>query len=156
MTLFEYLAIAYSLVLSFAAMRLIEGLPYAFDPARRYWVHVIFVCSALLSCLSSFWVFWSFRDVAWDFSLFLLALMSPGVIYFIACTLVPRNAPDVESWREYLLSVRVRYFLAVACFVVVAALISFRCRRSGTHLVQMSRFAASSGDDPPARDIWGR
>jgi predicted branched-subunit amino acid permease len=47
-----------------------------------------------------------------------------GVIYFIACTLVPRNAPDVESWREYLLSVRVRYFLAVACFVVVAALIS--------------------------------
>jgi hypothetical protein len=123
-TLFEYLASAYSLVLSFAAMRLIEGLAYAFDPARRYWVHVVFVCSALLSCLSSFWIFWSFRDVAWDFSLFLLALMSPGVIYFIACTLVPRNAPDVESWREYLLSVRVRYFLAVACFVVVAALIS--------------------------------
>ena len=37
MTLFEYLAIAFSLVLSFSAMRLVAGLPYAAHPNRRYW-----------------------------------------------------------------------------------------------------------------------
>ena len=45
MTLFEYLAIAFSLVLSFAAMRLVAGLPYAVQADRRYWVHLVFVFS---------------------------------------------------------------------------------------------------------------
>jgi len=34
-TLFEYLAIAFSLVFSFAAVRLVGGLPYALEPGRR-------------------------------------------------------------------------------------------------------------------------
>ena len=33
MSLFVYLAIAFSLVFSFAAIRLVSGLPYALDPS---------------------------------------------------------------------------------------------------------------------------
>jgi len=38
MTHFEYLAIAYSLVLSLAAVRAVSVLPYLLDRERRYWV----------------------------------------------------------------------------------------------------------------------
>lgn len=38
MTLFEYLAIAFSLVLSSSAMRLIRALSHALQRDRRYWV----------------------------------------------------------------------------------------------------------------------
>jgi len=122
MTLFEYLAIAYSLVLSFAAMRIIEGLPYVFDAARRYWIHLVFVCAALLSCIVDFWAFWNDRDADWDFLLFLTVLANPGLLYFIACTLVPRNSDSVDSWRDYLFSIRLRYFAAIGAYFAASAI----------------------------------
>ena len=121
MTLFEYLAIAYSLVLSFAAMRLLEGLSHAALPGRRYWPHLVFAVCTLLSCVTTFWVFWSFRGVSWTYLGFWLALANPGVHYFIACTLVPRNADSIEAWHEYFSSVRRRYFVALATWVLVIA-----------------------------------
>ena len=122
MTLFEYLAIAYSLVLSFAAMRIIEGLPYVVDAARRSWIHLVFVCAALLSCIADFWLFWNDRAAQWDFLMFLTALANPGLLYFIACILVPRNCDSVGSWWDYFLSVRIRYFSAVGAYFAVAAI----------------------------------
>ena len=121
MTLFEYLAIAYSLVLSFAAMRLLEGLPHTARPGRRYWPHLVFVLCSLLACVTTFWVFWSFRDANWTYLRFWLALANPGLNYFIVCTLVPRNADSIESWHRYFASVRRRYFVAFASWALVIA-----------------------------------
>jgi hypothetical protein len=121
MTLFEYLAIAYSLVLSFSAMRLIEGLPKAIDPRQRDWTHLVSVCTVLLWCVTTFWLFWSYRESSWTYHRFLLALASPGLNYFMACTLIPRESEGVTSWRSYFRSVKTRYFGALACWVVVVA-----------------------------------
>lgn len=121
MTLFEYLAIAYSLVLSFATMRLLEGLPSTTRSGRRYWPHLVFVLCALLTCVQTFWVFWSFRGADWTYLRFWLALANPGLNYFIVCTLVPRDADSIESWHRYFTSVRRRYFLAVASWALVIA-----------------------------------
>ena len=124
MTLFEYLAIAFSLVFSFSGMRLVGGLPHAVQSSRRYWIHLSFVCIQLLATVLVFWLFWSFRNVAWNFPTFLLALASPGLIYFNACTLIPENPSAVESWRDYYYSVRRRYFIGVSCWILVVATIS--------------------------------
>jgi len=121
MTLFEYLAIAYSLVLSFSAMRLIEGLPKAADPRQRDWTHLVLVCSVLLWSATTFWLFWSYREASWTYPRFLLALASPGLNYFMACTLIPRESEGVTSWRSYFRSVKTRFFGALACWVVVVA-----------------------------------
>jgi hypothetical protein len=121
MTLFEYLAIAYSLVLSFAAMRLLEGLPHAARSGRRYWPHLLLVVFSLLTCVTTFWVYWSFRSTSWDYFRFWLALANPGLNYFIACTLVPRNADSIQSWHQYFASVRRRYFVAFASWALVIA-----------------------------------
>jgi hypothetical protein len=124
MTLFEYLAIAFSLVFSFAGMRLVGGLPHAVQQGRRYWVHLSFVCFQLLATVMIFWLFWSFRTVEWNFPTFLLVLASPVLLYFNACTLVPESPSAVESWRDYYYSVRTRYFFGASCWVVAVAIIS--------------------------------
>ena len=119
MTLFEYLSIAYSLVISFAAIRLVSGLPHAFDPSRGYFVHVLHVLLILFTTASVFWNFWSFREVEWNFLRFLSALGDPALIYFLACTLIPDTPSAAESWRSYFYSVRKRYFGAIVIWAVV-------------------------------------
>ena len=121
MTLFEYLAIAFSLVCSFTALRLLAGLPHAAQPGRRYWVHFSFACAQLLVTVVVFWIFWSYRDTTWTFPRFLLVLSSPALIYFNTCTLIPENPPSVESWNTYYYSVRRRFFIGQVVWVLVVA-----------------------------------
>jgi hypothetical protein len=57
MTLFEYLAIAFSIVFSLSATRLLGGLSHVLQPERRYWVHATAVCGWLLAAIAVFWIF---------------------------------------------------------------------------------------------------
>lgn len=118
-TLFEYLAIAYSLVFSFAALRLVAGLPHAMDPARRYSTHVIYVCMSIFATTALFWTFWSSREAEWTFPRFLLQLSGPGMVYYLACVLIPDQPSLVESWQDYFFSVRSRYFGGLCIWAVV-------------------------------------
>lgn len=121
MTLFEYLAIAFSLVFSFAAVRLVGGLPYALVPGRRYWVHLSLVFHELLRIVAGFWAFWSFHEITWTFPRYLLALVPPGLVYFLAAALVPADPAGVDSWREFYFGVRRRYFVAIVCWALAVA-----------------------------------
>ena len=113
MTLFEYLAAAYTLLLSFAVARLVFGLPSATLQDRRYWVHLVFVAAFAFFLAVLFWAFWSFRDVAWTFPRFLLALTVPVLALLMASTLIPGSPDNVESWRDFYYSVRLTYFSAL-------------------------------------------
>jgi hypothetical protein len=62
MTLFEYLSIAYSLLFTLAAMRIVGGIPYAISASNRSWPHLLLVAILLLFVVELFWNFWSFRD----------------------------------------------------------------------------------------------
>ena len=122
MSLFEYLAAAYTLILSFAVARLIGGLPYSIVPSSRYWVHLVLVAVTFFGIATTFWNFWSFRGAEWTFARFLLALVQPALLQFIAATLIPSSPDHVESWREFYYSIRRRYFVAIIAFGFVVAL----------------------------------
>ena len=47
MTLFEYLAAGYVLILSFAVIRGVSGVPYALRPSSRYGVHFVHLSNVL-------------------------------------------------------------------------------------------------------------
>ncbi len=121
MTLFEYLAIAFSLVFSFSATRLLGGLPHVVATGRRYGPHLVFVTATLLVTAVGFWNLWNFREAAWTLPRFLLVLTIPGAIHYCACVLVPQQAEMVASWEAYYYDVRPRYF---AGLVVVGVVIS--------------------------------
>ena len=122
MSLFEYLAAAYTLILSFAVARLIGGLPASIVPSSRYWVHLVFVAATFSAIATTFWNFWSFRAADWTFARFLLALVQPALLQLMAATLIPPSPDEVESWREYYYSIRERYFVAWIAFGFVVAL----------------------------------
>ncbi len=121
MTLFEYLAIAFGLVYSVAALRLLGGLPFAVAASRRYWVHLSLTLLQLLLIAASFWSFWSVHESEWTFPRFLLALTVPALIYYCSAILVPENPEEVESWRTHYYSVRQRLFAGVALWAVAGS-----------------------------------
>jgi hypothetical protein len=130
MTLFEYLAAAYTLLLSFGVARLVFGLPSATLQDRRYWVHLVFVVGFAFMLVVLFWSFWSFRDVAWTFPRFLLVLTHPVLALLMASTLIPESPDNVESWRDFYYSIRSKYFSA---WIVLSFLLAI----SGTFLIDM-------------------
>lgn len=121
MTLFEYLAIAFSLVYSLAALRILGGLPAALAPGRRSFLHSTLTVTLLLLIVLSFWTFWSLREVEWTFQGFLAALLIPGVLYYCAAVLVPENPEVVESWHNHYFDVHRRWYLGIGLWGMATA-----------------------------------
>jgi hypothetical protein len=123
MTLFEYLSVGYSIVLSLTIVRLLGGLPAAVASDRRYWVHVVWIFIVLIRSLLFWWSFWSYHEVAaWNFFSFALVLIMPGLLYIIAATLIPDSPSSVDSWQAHFYAVHRRFFIILALsFLVVFA-----------------------------------
>ncbi len=124
MTLFEYLSVAFSIVLSLAGIRFLRGVAVSFRPGRMSIVHTSWLAFSLLNTAMVWWNFWSYRDIRWSFFSFLLVLAVPGTIYLMAVTLVPEGANRIHSWEEHFFEARTRFFAALALFFVLIALIA--------------------------------
>lgn len=123
MTLFEYLAVAVSIVLSFGAVRLLDGLPYALSREHRYWPHTIWMINLLWLHIQFWWVFWSYsRVTSWSYAQFLLAVAGPGLLYSLANTGLSSSPSAVTSWEAHFYGIRQRFFLLFACLYFVLGL----------------------------------
>lgn len=121
MTHFEYIAAAHTLILTFAAARILAGVANALQPQRLYWVHLSWVSLAIAYCLASFWVFWGYREIEWTLPLLIALLAAPSLIYTFSSMLVPANSGDVDSWRDYFFAIRPRLF--VGGFLMILSII---------------------------------
>ena len=110
MTLFEYVAVAASLICSFAAVRLLGGVAPTLRPEVRYWVHAAWVLFLLFLLSIQWWFFWAYRDVEWDYARFVLALSPLGLLYIQSTIVVPSDAARVKSWRVHYFAIRPRIF----------------------------------------------
>ncbi len=110
MTLFEYVAVAASLVCSFAAARVLGGIAATLQRERRYWVHATWAFSILFGISLAWWIFWSYREVEWNYLRFLIALFPLGLLYILASLLVPGDPDSITSWRNHYEEIRVRFF----------------------------------------------
>lgn len=143
--LFEYLAIAFGLLYSVAALRVLGGLPSALVRDRRSWLHLALTFNMLLLIAISFWTFWSLRVVNWKFQGFLLALLVPGLLYYCAAVLVPENPEAVPSWRDHYHAVRRRWYGGFAAWGLAAGVsatvnlgMSFTHPARAVHLTSMA------------------
>ena len=122
MTLFEYLVVLLSIVLSLGVVRLLDALPAALLPGRRDWLHLVWLAFVFLTHVQYWWVFWSYHDVTtWTYPGFVLALASPVLLYSLAITVAPRRAHQVESWRAYFWARRVRFFSLFAAWMILVS-----------------------------------
>lgn len=105
MTLFEYLSIATSLILSFSLARTLSNLAPIFASANRYWVHSAWVLLLLLSHVTLFWQLWLYHSAsAWTLVEFVLLLTGPIMLLIAASLLVPYG--PVPEYRAYFESIR--------------------------------------------------
>ena len=119
MTLFEYLSVAFSIVLALGAASLLRSLHTVFMPGRRYWVHAAWVVTLLFNQALLWWAFWSYSEVEhWDFLSFLLVLLQPGILYVCATSLVGDAAATTTQWREHFFQVRVWFFSSFVLYIV--------------------------------------
>jgi len=123
LTLFEYLSAAHTLLLTFAAARMLAGVPHAVDLHRLFWVHLSWFCMAIMFCLTSFWALWLYREVEWTLPRLLVLLSTPALIYIFCCLLVPSDPSEVSCWREYFFRARVRIFTS-GILLVLSVLVS--------------------------------
>jgi hypothetical protein len=121
MTLYEYLASGYVLMLSFAFLRAVSGIPYVVASSGRYPVHMFWCVASLGFCLFAFWGFWSLRDIEWNIFRFLSVLALPALIYAYISLLLPPDPSAVDSWRDYFFEVRIPLFST--CLVLNAVVI---------------------------------
>ena len=109
MTLFEYIAIATSLILSFSLARTLTNIAPIFAAEHRYWVHSAWVLGLLVSHASLFWQIWLYEDVeAWTLLEFILLLMGPILLLVGASLLVP--VEPVSDYQRHFESIRVPYY----------------------------------------------
>jgi hypothetical protein len=111
-TLFEYLSVAVSIVLSLSAAQILVNLRAVFDPARRYWVHALWVVMALFVHLLVWWGFWAYRVVeSWNLATFSLVLLNPGILFVASTTLVHNAAKLDRSWEQHFFDIRRSFFV---------------------------------------------
>ena len=95
MTLFEYLSVALSIVVSLGAAQPLGGLRGALRPEGRYWVHVAWIGALLFGHLLIWWEFWGYRHVEdWTLGGFILMLVNPGLYYVAASALIEVNEDE--------------------------------------------------------------
>ncbi len=141
MTLFEYLAAGYVLMLSFAVLRAISGLPYALRSDRCYWIHSSWLLTALLLCVLMFWGFWSYRDVDWTLFRFMNSLACPALLYAFISLLVPTDPSTVGAWREHFFIVRIPLFATGSLMAAAVGLsIHFTMGVSPVHPSQLGTY----------------
>jgi len=120
-TLFEYLAAGYILMLSFAVLRAMTGVPHAVRSRKRSWVHICWLSAALVMCLVAFWAFWPYRQVEWTLFTFVNALSIPALLYAHTSVLVPPDPAAVPSWEDYFNASRVPIFATGVAFMAAVA-----------------------------------
>jgi hypothetical protein len=126
MTLFEYLAVSVSIVLSFGVIRLLDGLQFALRRDSGYWVHSVWVFCILWTHALFWWNFWSYNSAdAWTYARFLATLVPPAMLYSLAIAAIPRDPGEVESWREHFSRSKVRIFRLYAGFFASVMLLTW-------------------------------
>jgi len=125
LTLFEFVSVAFSLILSFSVVRLLGGASDAFAVGRRYWIHCSWVCLQIVVACGAWWVLWSYRTAEWNFLLFLLILASPSLLYFQASALIPSDPSTVDSWKDHYFRSRRRFFGAGVLSLVLVGVQSY-------------------------------
>ena len=122
MTIFEYLAAAHTLILTFALTRALSGVAIAIEPLRRSWLHLSWLGFIISNCLFAFWAMWGYIEVEWTLFRFIGLLTVPAFMYVFSSIMIPENPSEIESWRNYFFDNRVPIFITGALLFSAIAL----------------------------------
>lgn len=142
MTLFEYLAAAHTLILTFALTRALSGVAIAIKPQGRSLMHLSWLGFIVSNCLFSFWAMWGYIEVEWTLVRFIGLLTVPALMYIFSSIIIPQDPSVVESWRDYLFETRIPLFATGALtFAAIVFSNQFIQGASPTHSLEIILYA---------------
>ena len=125
MTHFEYLIVAFSILIAMALARLLEGLVHAVRAQSGYWIHSSWLVLVFMNALMLWWVLWELSEAEWTLYTFLTLLAGPVLIFVQAAVLVPLDPNVINNWRVYFRD-NARLFFLVRAVAVIQTVVAGR------------------------------
>jgi hypothetical protein len=126
LSLFEFIVAMISVILALAVAelllgvaRLVENLPRV----RFFSAHSVWNVNLFLFTFLHWWSLWTFRDLTWNFGMFFYSLLAPGLMFFAATVINPRNLAGAQTdLAGYFLDIRKPFLTVVTTMMVLSSL----------------------------------
>ena len=123
MTHFEFITVAVSMIYALSIARCLDAIPSSFDPARRYWVHFLWLCIKLVNPAILWWSMWSLSGREhFSFSAFCVLLLIAVLLYLQIIALVTTDPRAISDWRSHYYSKRMLFFGSNALLLLMVLL----------------------------------
>ncbi len=148
MSQFEYVTVLTSFVVAFGVSELLAGFGRQVLERATTRPDPLQIAASLLlliALLQSLWGYWGFRDVAWGFGHFLLALSPLLSLVGAAYLIMPRAAADGSGLRDpraHYHAVAPAIFALLAVWVALGTVVELALVDTSLHLGQGVRVAA--------------
>lgn len=143
MSLFEFLMVLVSLIISLAIAELLTGVSRMIrcrDTIQTYWIHSLFLVIVFFGLLQQWWEIWGVRDVAaWTFPGLVMMLAAPIGLFMIAHLLFPEPVERADFKAYYYDDMRPVLKIAV---VTVFVSVTFRPLVLGSTLLALDNLSS--------------
>ena len=130
MSHFEFLTVAFSILIAMAIARLLEGLVHQARTTSGYWIHTCWIVLVLVNALTLWWMLWELNANEWTLVTFLTLLAGPALLFAQAALLVPLDPTTINDWRTF-------YYDNTRAFFLVRAISSVQAIIAGNMLTEV-------------------
>ena len=117
-----HIRVLVGLVTGLGVAQLLSGVArFAQHPRERraYWLHLVWVATALLSIMHFWWAEFALGRLNWNFALFAFVMFYAFLYYLLACLLFPTHIDDYTGFEDYFYSRRGWIFGLLALVLAV-------------------------------------
>ena len=126
MSLFEFIVGMISIILALAVAQLFVGVAELMQQRARvrfFLPHSIWVVNLFMLTFLHWWSLWTFRELPWNFAMFIYSLLGPSLMFFATTILSPRDRrSETIDVMAHFLNIR-PFFLSV--FMIMIVLFTF-------------------------------
>ncbi len=118
MSEFEFLIVVISILYSLVLIRVVNGAVEIIRDGRSYWLHTCWLILIFQGVVQTWWLFWTYRDVEWQYGYFLMTLLLPVSMYYVSAVLVPQDLRSV-NWQVHFSENYRQVFLGTTVIIVI-------------------------------------
>ena len=127
MEIFDYVMIVISLIVGLGLAQLLSGIgelalgkAIGHDPAKPYWIHLLWVAYVFLYLIFFWWFQFNLQRVeTWSFPLFSLEVCYAVLIFLLCFVLFPGSKRRISDYKTYFFAARKWFFgLLITVFLV--------------------------------------
>ena len=121
MSLFEFITAMISVIFALAVAQMFVGVAELVQYRGKVQLslaHSLWNVNLFLITFVHWWSLWTFRDLSWNFGMFLFSLTGPSLVFFSASIINPRDHTDGVDLAAHFFHIR-RLFMAVFTVIML-------------------------------------